>query len=74
MGDCEAKGAGKVLNHAEVPKYKTWIPKGCQIQVSQKQVPKSAKNMVTERKSSTEEGAIDRMRDGGNSWVISYNI
>ena len=49
MGDSEAKGAGKALNHGEVPKHKIWNPKGCQIQVSQKQVPKSAKSMVPDR-------------------------
>lgn len=43
MGDLEAKGSGKALNHAEVPKYKMWNPKGCQIQVRQKQVTKSAR-------------------------------
>lgn len=37
-GGC--KGAGKVLSHAEVPKYKVWRPKGSEIQVSQRQVGK----------------------------------
>lgn len=69
MGDSEAKGAGKALNYADVPKYKIWNPKGCQIQVSKEPVPKSAR--ARERKESTEEAAIDSLRIEGNFWVLS---
>lgn len=73
MGDSEAKGAGKALNCAEVSKYNTWNPKGCQIQVSHRQVTTSARasSVVPERKASTDKAAVDEMRVRGHSWVIS---
>lgn len=60
MQDSKAKGARKVLNHAEVPKYKMWNPNGCQIQVSQRQLTKIARtrNVMLERKPITDEAVI----------------